>query len=142
MTLDLQGSTTIATSDSLYVGQGAQAVNTGTLTLDSNSILYGQCGQAATASNPAIPAGEFVNTGSVVVAAAAAFTAQWGYPNYNYCLVTNDSGSTSIGAGDALQIGGGNYNINAERRSRVPQERRSPWAAPWLSGARSRSRCR
>ena len=54
-----------------------------------------------------------MNTGSVVVAAAAAFTAQWGFPNYNYCLVTNDSGSTSIGAGDALQIGGGNYNINA-----------------------------
>ena len=49
VTLDLQGSTTIATSDSLYVGQGAQAVNTGTLTLDSSSILYGQCGQAATA---------------------------------------------------------------------------------------------
>ena len=88
VTLDLQGSTTIATSDSLYVGQGAQAVNTGTLTLDSSSILYGQCGQAATASTPAIPAGEFVNTGSVVVAAAAAFTAQWAI-QLNYCLVTN-----------------------------------------------------
>ena len=55
VTLDLQGSTTIATSDSLYVGQGAQAVNTGTLTLDSSSILYGQCGQGGHGVDPSDP---------------------------------------------------------------------------------------
>src|SRR5690349_24945384 len=72
-------------------------------------MLGGACYQQATDTQPAVPAGEFDNTGSITTNGSASSPVQLGY--WNDCLVTQDSGSLTVASGEA-DLNGANFNIN------------------------------
>jgi phage baseplate assembly protein gpV len=59
------GSATIAANDGLNVAAGATFSNAGQFAMQVGSYLAGGCGQPATATQPAIPNGEFASSGSI-----------------------------------------------------------------------------
>ena len=106
------GTGTVAANDQPSVGAGAKFINDGTLSFAVGSSLNGGCEKAATDTEPAIPAGEFDNTGSVTTngtsgTGGSAVTIGLN----NYCLVTHDSGSLDVASGE-LKLGGGDFNFD------------------------------
>ncbi len=108
-----EGSGSIPAENTPYVAEAAKLVNRGSLSMAVGSSLYGGCGHEATATEPAIPNGEFVSSGSITTngkSETGARPVTIGYP-YDYCLATQDSGSLNVASGE-LRLGGSAYNFN------------------------------
>ncbi len=108
-----EGAATVPTNTQPYVGTDAKFVNKGSLTMEAGSSIYGDCGREATATEPAIANGEFVNSGAITTngtTKTGSSPVSIGYP-YNYCLVTHDSGSLKVASGE-LKLGGQSYNFD------------------------------
>ncbi len=101
-----EGATTIAGSSDFpgsSVGAGAKFVNTGSLTLAAGSYFSGGCEKPAREepAEPAVPAGEFVDSGSIKSEGSLEHPVYFG----ESCLVTYDTGSLDL-VGGQLTLGG------------------------------------
>ena len=109
-----EGTASVIANTQPYISQEAKFVNKGSVSFAVGSGLYGGCGREANATEPAIANGEFVNAGSIVTngtSKTGSSPVTIGYP-YNYCLLTNDTGSLNVASGE-LKLGGSNYNFNS-----------------------------
>jgi RHS repeat-associated protein len=108
-----EGTAVVPTNTQPYVGTNAKFVNKGALSLEAGSSIYGGCGHEATATEPAVSNGEFVNSGAITTngtTKTGSSPVSIGYP-YNYCLITHDSGSLKVASGE-LKLGGQSYNFD------------------------------
>ncbi len=108
-----EGTATLPLNEAGYVGREAKFLNKGALNMEAGSFLYGGCGHEATATEPEVANGEFLNGGSITAngtTKTGSSPVSIGEP-YNYCLITHDTGSLKAASGE-LKLGGQTFNFD------------------------------
>jgi hypothetical protein len=98
------GTASVGAYSQIDLGQGTKLANAGAMAFAIGSSLQGSCDGVAT------PASEFDNTGSITMNGASGSPVVLGEYE-SECLITQDSGSLNVAAGEA-DLYGSDFNVN------------------------------